>query len=152
MNTRHLLNYPSISISFQGSKIANNFGSLEKPFWLMDLTLENFIGFNLYICFGIALLFKKYGLAGLLPLMIQTGYFLGSSAAMTSGERYLMPVGWVTSYYCVGLMWSISTISFIVFQTSSHRFFSLATDEPQEVLPVQSNQSGTLWHYGCQSF
>ena len=90
-----------------------------EPFWLMDLTRENVFAVSLNLIFvliGITLLFKKYRLAGLLPLMIQTGYFLGSSAAMTSGERYLMPVGWVTlTYYCVGLMWSISTLSRLLF-------------------------------------
>ncbi|MHB8134751.1 MAG: hypothetical protein ACYDH1_11065 [Anaerolineaceae bacterium] len=97
------------------------------PFWLMDLTLENVFAISINLIFvlvGIILLFQKHGLVGLLPFMIQTGYFLGSSAAMTSGERYLMPVGWVTlTYYSVGLMWSISTLSRLFFSKQLAPFF-----------------------------
>jgi len=100
-----------------------------EPLWLSELTMENVFAITIsliLVLIGITRLFQKFRLAGLLPLMIQTGYFLGSSAAMTSGERYLMPVGWVTlTYYCVGLIWSISALLRVFFSIQVPPLFSV---------------------------
>ena len=59
----------------------------------------------LMVVTGIILAYQKWGIPGLTPLVIQIGYYLGNAAAMTSGERYLLPVNWVTlMYYCIVLV------------------------------------------------
>jgi len=115
-----------------GSKIAEqpiwDNGQL-KPIWLMNLSLENYLalGMNLIIvCFGIALLFKKFGITGLIPFLIQTGYFFGNSAVMTSGGRYLIPVGWVTViHYSVGLLFIIQKLFAWLPTQEKQTFFTL---------------------------
>lgn len=79
-----------------------------KPLWLASLSFENqfMLVINLLIVLlGILVAFHKLGIPGFVPLIIQTGYFLGNAAAMTSGERYLQPVNWATLvYYALGLI------------------------------------------------
>ena len=79
-----------------------------KPLWLSELSFENLVMLLinlLMVVTGIILVYQKWGIPGLTPLLIQIGYFLGNAAAMTSGERYLLPVNWVTlMYYCIALV------------------------------------------------
>lgn len=81
---------------------------IPKPLWLSELSVENLIMLLinlLMVVTGIILAYQKWGIPGLTPLVIQVGYFLGNAAAMTSGERYLLPVNWVTLiYYCIALV------------------------------------------------
>ncbi|OJX40512.1 MAG: hypothetical protein BGO78_05850 [Chloroflexi bacterium 44-23] len=85
-----------------------------RPIWLVDLSPGNLISMSLslmLILVGITLTWQKFGLAGISPLILQGSYFIGNAAAMTSGERYLLPVGWVTMlYYCIGLLAAINQI------------------------------------------
>ncbi len=145
-----------INFFFQsGAKISEQplwvLGDL-KPIWLVDFSLENYlsIGFNLIIiCFGIGLLYKKFGLAGLIPFFIQTGYFIGNSAAMTSGERYLMPVGWVTViHYSVGLFFVLQKLFEWLHMNGRWTFFALGNQtRHMEVLPEnkRSNRALPAW-------
>lgn len=138
-----------INFFFQsGAKIAEQplwvLGDL-KPIWLVDFSLENYlsIGFNLIIiCFGIGLLYKKFGLAGLIPFLIQTGYFFGNSAAMTSGERYLIPVSWVTViHYCVGLLFVIQKLFDWLPKNGQWSFFALGNQTQHIKVSLESKQS-----------
>jgi 4-amino-4-deoxy-L-arabinose transferase-like glycosyltransferase len=82
-----------------------------KPLWLAGLSFENqfMLVINLLlIILGILVAWQKLGISGLVPLAIQTGYFLGNAAAMTSSERYLQPVNWVTLIYYVLALIAIS--------------------------------------------
>ncbi len=86
-----------------------------KPIWLAGLSFENqlMLVVNLFlVLIGIMIAFYRWRISGLVPLIIQTGYFLGNAAAMTSGERYLQPVNWVILiYYCLGIV-AISNLVF----------------------------------------
>ncbi len=84
------------------------------PFWKLSLSLENFFSFSLnflFILTGLTFAFHRWGLTGLVPLMIQLGYHLANGFALTSGERYLEPVEWVSIlYFSLGIFWM--TIAF----------------------------------------
>jgi hypothetical protein len=77
------------------------------PLWKVDFTFQNGLAmlFSLsLVIIGLITMGKKFGLAGFSPFIIQSGYFIGNAAAMTSGGRYLEPVFWVTLfYYAIGL-------------------------------------------------
>ncbi len=90
-----------------------------RPLWLVDLSFENLLALfiNLgFVVLGLAIAFRKFGSIGLSPLLIQSGYFLGNAAAMTSGERYLIPVGWITLlYFSLGLVAAGNVILTLLF-------------------------------------
>lgn len=82
------------------------------PIWMAGFSTGNILAMAvnlILIVTGIFLSFRVLGLAGLSPLLIQLAYFIGNAAALTSGERYLLPVGWITlMYFCVGLLAAVS--------------------------------------------
>lgn len=80
---------------------------VNEPIWQEPLTAQNLLSLLLSLVLvtaGIVTASKKFGWAGLSALVIQQGYFIGNTAAGTSGGRYLEPVIWVTClYYVIGL-------------------------------------------------
>mgnify|MGYP001549246564 CR=1 FL=1 len=89
----------SKTIIFQGNSLS---------IWQNILTLENFfvLGMNISITFlGCLLTFNKFGLKGLIPIIVQLGYYAGNAISMTSGGRYTLPVSWINIlYFSVGLI------------------------------------------------
>ncbi len=62
--------------------------------------------FNLaMIALGIGAAWRRWRVAGLVPLAMMPGYFLANSLARNSGWRYLMPIDWVVLvYFGIGLL------------------------------------------------
>ena len=108
--------------------------------WKKDLSAENLLAFSLSLFLliaGVAWAFKKFGLTGLIPLILQVSYHIGNGFALTSGERYLEPVIWVTFlYYGVGIYAAL-----VVLTQNKSVFSTLAARQslPVEV-PVQSTE------------
>lgn len=58
---------------------------------------------------GITAAWKRWRLAGLIPLLIHSGYYLANAVVRNSGARYLVPVDWVLLlYYVLGTVQAIS--------------------------------------------
>ena len=72
------------------------------------LSLASKIGvfWNLFLLsVGISVLWKKNGIAALIPLLLFLFYHAANAVARTSGGRYLVPVDWVPIfYYLAGLL------------------------------------------------
>lgn len=81
--------------------------SADVPIWTVDYSFENVVVlfFNLIIIiFGIGYVLRKFGVSGVIPLIIQIGYYFGNGVAQTSGDRYLQPVEWVPLlYFSIGI-------------------------------------------------
>ncbi len=85
--------------------------TVDSPLWDKDwsgaLTFENaaMLSLNLLLlALGLALAYRRWRAAGLLPAFIEILYYLANSLARTSGSRYLVPVDWVIYfYYALGL-------------------------------------------------
>lgn len=76
----------------------------------MPPTTIAFFALNLgLIALGIAFSLKKWHLAGLVPLLLNVGYYLSNALGRTSGSRYLLPVDWVTYFYFLVGIYSIFT-------------------------------------------
>jgi hypothetical protein len=78
--------------------------TIHEPFWNEDFSLENWIVILItlvLVVLGIIQTNKNFGMAGLVPLLIQIGYHIGNGFALTSGGRYLQPVDWVFVLYFV---------------------------------------------------
>lgn len=76
---------------------------------MSSLTMA-FFALNLgLIALGIAFSWKKWNLAGLVPLILNVGYYLSNALARTSGSRYLLPVDWVTYFYFLVGIYSLFT-------------------------------------------
>jgi hypothetical protein len=55
------------------------------------------------ISIGIGLSWKRWRIAGLVPLIVYAAYDLSNAVARNSGWRYMLPVDWVGYfYYCLG--------------------------------------------------
>lgn len=84
------------------------------PSWYYPLSVQNGFFLIFYIAIlilGIKNLYKKYGIASFVPLIIQIGYTIGNGTAMTSGSRYLIPFLWVLYFYLsVGLVCFIGSV------------------------------------------
>lgn len=78
-----------------------------EPLWTKGLSTQNLVAMslNLVLVFlGVWMAWKRFGVASLTGLIIQTGYYAGNAVAQTSGGRYLEPVYWVLLiYYCLGI-------------------------------------------------
>lgn len=71
------------------------------PFGQYSLILVNL----LIVGAGIALSWKKYQWAGMVPLLVFLAYDLSLSAAINSGSRYIVPINWIVFfYYTLGLI------------------------------------------------
>jgi len=81
--------------------------AIQEPFWNEDFSIENWIVILItlvIVILGIIQADKSFGMAGLVPLLIQIGYHIGNGFALTSGGRYLQPVDWVfILYFVVGI-------------------------------------------------
>jgi len=92
---------------------------LELPYWEEPvswqgkLPLSTGLAFALnlsLIAIGISAAWKKNKLAGLIPLIINIGYYLSNALGRTSGSRYVLPVDWTLYFYfLLGLaaLWQI---------------------------------------------
>jgi hypothetical protein len=57
------------------------------------------------VSIGIGSAWKRWRLAGLIPLLAQIGYYLANAVVRNSGARYLVPVDWaVLLYFVIGLV------------------------------------------------
>jgi hypothetical protein len=80
--------------------------TVASPLWDMKwsgvITLENgvmlFLNLSL-ISLGLALAWRRWRVAGLIPALVEICYFLANALARTSGSRYLVPVDWVIYFY-----------------------------------------------------
>ena len=78
------------------------------------------IGVNIVIVsVGLAACWRRWQIAGWVPLIVQVGYFAANGLARNSGARYLVPVDWVfLLYYAVGLAqvvgWILQTLGLTV--------------------------------------
>ncbi len=64
---------------------------------------------------GLAAVTKRFGLVGLTPLLVNLAYNFSTAVFRSSGERFLLPVDWVTIlYYAFGAtqiaIWSIALL------------------------------------------
>ena len=63
------------------------------------------------IALGISFAWSKWRFAGLVPLIVNIGYYLSNALARTSGSRYLLPVDWtIYFYYCAGIAFILMKI------------------------------------------
>jgi hypothetical protein len=91
------------------------------PQWSGVITFENGIMLFLNLCLislGLALAWRRWRVAGLIPALVEVCYFLANALARTSGSRYLVPVDWVIYfYYGLGLFqfadWTLSLTGFV---------------------------------------
>jgi hypothetical protein len=76
--------------------------------WKGELPLATAAAFALnlaLIALGIAWSWKKWSFSGLIPLMLNIGYYLSNAFGRTSGSRYLLPVDWTLYfYYILGIL------------------------------------------------
>ena len=64
-----------------------------------------------FLAIGVGSMWKKWRMAGLLPLLVFLTYHLSNAAARTSGGRYLVPVDWVVLlYYALGILTLLSWV------------------------------------------
>jgi len=109
--------------------------------WSGDLTPQNVVMLFLNLCvlgLGLSLAWKRWRLAGLIPVLVELLYYLANALARTSGSRYLVPVDWVVYfYYGLGLMqlteWLLTLIT-------GHKRFNKETSQ----IPV-INQARSYW-------
>jgi hypothetical protein len=74
----------------------------EPIIWKGDLPISAVAAFALnlgLIAFGIMYAWKRWRIGGLVPLIIQVGYYFSNALGRTSGSRYLLPVDWVPYFY-----------------------------------------------------
>lgn len=84
----------------------------EPDLWKGDLPPQTIAAFALnliLIAVGVAFAWKKWRFAGLVPLMLNIGYYLSNALGRTSGSRYLLPVDWVTYFYYLAGIFFILT-------------------------------------------
>jgi hypothetical protein len=78
-----------------------------RPYWDGRLTLSQtaFLSASLgLVALGLAVLWKRQGTAGLIPVMAFLMYQLANAAGRTSGGRYIVPVDWIVAFYfAIGL-------------------------------------------------
>ena len=93
---------------------------LDEPYWKepdlwhgdMSVSVAAAFALNLgLIALGITYSWKKWRFSGLVPLIINIGYYMSNALGRTSGSRYLLPVDWVAYfYYFVGILFLIQWI------------------------------------------
>ena len=87
------------------------------------------ICYGFIICFGTGCAFQRSKWAGLIPLWIHLAYNAGTSVAMNSGFRFLLPVDWTGFFYfAIGIVGLLTTIIGLVFQGSLNLFPIEKTD------------------------
>ena len=107
------------------------------PIWKFPLSTQNIylLIINLFIIYiGIRNATSKFGISGLVPLFTQFGYILGNSLALTSGNRYILPIIWITFlYYTIGVVYIIKIILKLFSKRVTiidHNFDQLNTKNP----------------------
>lgn len=116
-----------------------------EPIWMAAFSGQNYIllllNFTLVVL-GIGIALKKFGIAGLAPLLIQIGYHLGNAFSKTSGGRYLEAVNWVTLlYFAMGILgfvlWMVSLCKSSL-EIKPIRGEEIATKERKTIIPIIS--------------
>ncbi len=92
--------------------------SLQTPYWQNVLAWRGELPAGSFIMIflnlgllsaGIAAAWKRWRIAGLVPLLIQGVYFLANAVVRNSGARYLVPVDWaLLLYYVLGTVQVLS--------------------------------------------
>lgn len=99
------------------------------------------ICYGFIICFGIGCAFQRSQWAGLIPLWIHLAYNAGTSAAMNSGFRFLLPVDWAGFFYfAIGIVGLFTTIIGLVYRESWNHFMADKTD-----MNRTKNDKRTYW-------
>jgi len=91
------------------------------PFWMnwgngISLTDHYLLVVNLVlISIGIGSSWKRWRIAGLVPLIVYVAYDLSNAVARNSGWRYMLPVDWAGYfYYCLGWLQLICWLGMLV--------------------------------------
>lgn len=85
----------------------------EIDMWQGNLPVEAVLAFatNLILMsVGLTFAWRKFSWAGLIPLLLQTSYYLSNALVRTSGSRYLVAADWVYSVYFFFGIWSLFQI------------------------------------------
>ncbi len=93
--------------------------------WRGELPLSTVLAFafNLtLIGLGIAASWKHHGAAGLVPLVLNLGYYASNALGRTSGSRYLLPVDWTLYFYFL-----LSII--LLYESGAHLRSTLPVDQ-----------------------
>ena len=120
-DTESQLNYPQIVVShFLNNEIKALFVLpfqlypldlplvLHLPYWDEPVTWRGEMPLSTGLAFaanltliglGISAAWQKNRLAGLIPLLINVGYYLSNALGRTSGSRYLLPADWTLYFY-----------------------------------------------------
>ena len=104
---------------------------LELPYWKEPVTwtgglpISSVFAFALNLALvglGIAASWRKNGVAGLAPLVLNMGYYASNALGRTSGSRYLLPVDWtVYFYFLLALV--------LVYETGAHLRSALPAEQ-----------------------
>ena len=78
--------------------------------WSGKMPAEHIAAFavNLvFIALGLSFAYKKFKIAGLVPLVVQMAYYLSNALVRTSGSRYLLAADWVSYLYFLLGIWVV---------------------------------------------
>lgn len=103
-----LLNFLVTPLSLQLRDLESHARELPYwPGWEGQLDIETYLPMAinlLLISLGIAVAWKRFRWAGLVPLFINVGFTLNLALARVSGWRYNLPVDWIVLlYYAIGI-------------------------------------------------
>ncbi len=112
-------------------------GFWDSPY-LSDVPIAYLPSLFLIICLvalGISVVFKRFGLIGIMPLLFHLGYSFSSVPVRQSGWRFILPVDWVVVlYFCIGL----TEFGLLLYSLISKKSFLLAVNPvmPENARPV----------------
>lgn len=119
--------------------------SESRPFWKAEFSIENlillFVNLGIFLI-GILSLFKKFGVIGLIPLIIQISYHFGNAFAKTSGGRYMQPVNWVTYLYIVAGLVALLIFLMNLFRKEKFRLNMPVFQKEDQIHPVAGHFFG----------
>lgn len=131
MFNHFLHNYPASLLALPDSITIDSLRDLSKREYWQDKNQWNghipagqylLILVNIFvISIGISVSWRKYQIAGMVPLIVFFAYNLSLGAAINSGSRYIVPINWIVFfYYALGLVIiSQMILSFLGIKTTS---------------------------------
>jgi len=95
------------------------------------------------VSLGTAVAWRRWRLAGLIPLVIQLGYFLANAVVRNSGARYLVPVDWVLLiYFGLGIVQAFAWLSRVL---GSKPFKDLGATPEKVIVPLVAQTGLVRW-------
>jgi hypothetical protein len=95
------------------------------------------------IAVGIAGSFRRWGAAGLIPLLMNVAYSLSNALVRNSGGRYILPVDWIGYvYFAIGLL-EVSLGILLLFGLRPEKIIRVLTRQREEV--DEHKSSGLIW-------